>query len=124
MPAVGAIFEFRRELFPAPGHRRDDFGMKKIRLGTAAFVKHAAATVAFQKRLSALDGNQGDKEQAKIVIQPFPPGRRQAAVRTGPRLIIDLNFLRLHSANEDEDAPPLESRIPRPDSLKSWNILS
>lgn len=109
MPAVGAIFEFRRELFPALRAAAGRFGMKKIRLGMAAFVKHSAATVTFQKWLSALDGNQGDKEQAKIMIPPFPPGRRQAAGRTGPRLIIDLNFLRLHSANEDEDAPPLES---------------
>ena len=109
MPAVGTIFEFRRELFPALGAAAGRFGMEKIRLGAAAFVKHAAATAAFQKRLSPLDGNQGDKEQAEVVIQAFPPGRRQAAVRTGPRLIIDLNFLRLHSANEDEDAPPLES---------------
>jgi hypothetical protein len=83
--------------------------MKKIRLGTAAFVKHPAATVTFQKWLSALDGNQGDKEQAKIMIQPFPSGRRQAAARTGPGLIIDLHFLRLHSTNEDEDTPPKES---------------
>jgi len=84
--------------------------MKKIRLGTAAFVKHSAATVTFQKWLSALDGNQGDKKQAKIMIPPFPPGRRQAAGRTGPGLVIDLNFLRLHSANEDEDAPLLENQ--------------
>jgi hypothetical protein len=110
MPAVGAIFEFRRELFPALRAAAGRFGMKKIRLGAAAFVKNAAATVTFQKRLSALDGNQGDEEQAKIMIPPFPPGRRQAAGRTGPRLIVDLNFLRLHSANEDEDAPLLENQ--------------
>ena len=110
MPAVGAIFEFRRELFPALRAAAGRFGMEKIRLGAAAFVKPAAATVALQKRFSPFDGNQGDKEQAEVVIQPFPPGRWQAAVRTGPRLIIDLDFLRLHSADEDEDAPPLKSQ--------------
>jgi hypothetical protein len=47
--------------------------MKKIRLGTAVFVKYPAAAVALQKRLSSFDGNQGNKEEANIVIQPFPP---------------------------------------------------
>jgi hypothetical protein len=83
--------------------------MNKIRRGTAAFIKNAAATVALQKRLSSLDGDQGDKKQAEIMIEPFSAGRGQAAVRTGPRLILDLDFLRLHSANEDEGPPPLES---------------
>jgi len=110
MPAVGAIFESQRELFPALRAAAGRFGMKKIRLRSPGFVKHSAATVTFQKWLSALDGNQGDKKQAKIMIPPFPPGRRQAAGRTGPGLVIDLNFLRLHSANEDEDAPLLENQ--------------
>jgi len=107
---VRAILEFRRELFAALGAAAGGLGMKKIRLGPAAFVKHSAAAVAFQKRLSALDRNQGDEEKTEVVIQPFPPGRRQAAVRTGPGLVIELNFFRLHSANEDEDAPLWESR--------------
>jgi hypothetical protein len=80
----------------------------KFQLRAAGFVKNSAAAVAFQKRLSAFDGDQGNKEKANIMIQPFAPGRRQAAIGTRPRLVIDLNFLRLHSADEDESAPPLE----------------
>jgi hypothetical protein len=80
--------------------------VREIRLRPAFFVKHPAAAVAFQKRLSAFDGNQGNKEKANIMIQPFAPGRRQAAGRAGPGLVVNLNFFRLHSANEDENKPP------------------
>ena len=83
---------------------------KEITLGPALFVKYPAAAVAFEKRFSAFDRNQGNEEEADIVIQPFAPGRRQATVRAGPGLVIDLDFLRLHSTNEDESPPPLESR--------------
>ena len=125
MPAVGAIFEFRRELFPALRAAAGRFGMKKIRLGTAAFVKHSAAAVAFQKRFSALDRNQGNKEEADIVIQPLAPRRRQATLRAGPRLIVDLNLLRLHPANEDEGSPPWEFGNSKWNySLKTANILA
>jgi len=41
------------------------------------------------------------------MIHPFQASRWQAAVRAWARLIIDLNFLGLHSADEkEEDAPP------------------
>jgi len=62
--AVRTIFEFRRKLFPTPGTTARRFGMKKICLVTPAFVKHSTATVTFQKRLSAFDGNQGDEKKA------------------------------------------------------------
>lgn len=103
---MGTKFEVRRELLAASGTPSGRFGMKEIGLRAAPFVEHPAAPVAFQKRLSPFDGNQGNEEKADIVIQPFPPRRRQAAVRAGPGLVVDLDFLRLHSANEDEGPPP------------------
>jgi hypothetical protein len=106
---VGAKFEVRRELLAAPGASPGRLGVKEIGLKAALFVEHPAAPVAFQKRLPAFDGNQGNEEKAEIVIQPFPPRRRQAAVRAGPGLVVDLDFLRLHSADEDEGAPLLKS---------------
>jgi hypothetical protein len=103
---VGTILEVRRHLFPAAGTKAGWFVRGKIRLRAAGFVKNSAAAVAFQKRLSAFDGNQGNEEKANIMIQPLAPGRRQTAGRAGPGLIVNLNFFRLHSANEDEDTPP------------------
>jgi len=106
---MGTILEFRRELFSATGASRGGILRKEIGLRTALFVKNPAAAVAFQKRLSAFDGNQGNEEKADIVVHPFAPRRRQAAVWAGPGLVIELDFLRLQSADEDEDAPPLGS---------------
>ena len=105
---MGAIFEVRRELLPAPRTPPGGLGVQEIGLRPALFVEYPAAAAAFQKGLSALNGNQGDEEEADIVVQPFAPGRRQAAVRARPGLVIDLDFLRLHSANEDEGSPPWE----------------
>jgi hypothetical protein len=102
---VGTIFEVRGELLPTSGASPGGFGVKEIGLRSPLFVKYPTAAIAFQKRLSALDGDQGNEEEADIVVQPFAPGRRQAAARARPRLVINLNFLRLHSANEDEGAP-------------------
>jgi hypothetical protein len=93
--------------------------MDEIRLRAAAFIKHPPAAVAFQEGLSPLDGNQGNKEKADIMIQPLQPGRWQAAVRTRPGLIINLNFPGLHSTDKDEDAPLLESAGFHPDPLQS-----
>jgi len=99
--------------------------MKKIRLRSPGFVKRPAAAVAFQERFSALDRNQGNKEEADIVIQPLAPRRRQATLRAGPRLIVDLNLLRLHPANEDEGSPPWEFGNSKWNySLKTANILA
>jgi hypothetical protein len=106
---VGAILEAWRHLFPAAGTKAGWFVRDKFRLRAAGFVKKSAAPVAFQKRLSAFDGNQGNEEKANIMIQPLASGRRQAAGRAGPRLVVNLNLFRLHSANEDEDAPPGKS---------------
>ena len=107
---MGTVFEVRRELFSAARAPPGRILRKEIGLRAALFVKHPAAAVAFQEGLSAPDRNQGNEEKAEIVIQAFPPGRRQAAVWAGPGLIIDLDLLRLHPSNEDEGAPPLESR--------------
>jgi hypothetical protein len=93
--------------------------MDEIRLRAAAFVKHPPAAVAFQEGLSPLDGNQGNKKKADIMVQPLQPSRRQTTIRTRPGLIVNLNFPGLHSTNKDEDAPLLESSKFYPDPLHS-----
>jgi len=108
---MGAIFIGFGHRFPAPGAKAGWFVVAKIRLWPAGFVKHATAAVAFQERLSPLDGNQRDKEKTDVMVQPFPAGRREAAVRTGPRLIIHLIFFGLHAADENEDAPPRQPAV-------------
>jgi hypothetical protein len=107
IPTMGTIFEVRRELLSATGTSIGRLRVKEISLRPALFVKNPATAVAFQKRLSSFNGNQRNEEEADIMIQPFAPGRRQATVRAGPGLIIDLNLLRLHSTDKDEGAPPL-----------------
>ena len=107
---MGTIFEVRRKLLPASGASLGRLGVKEIGLRAALFVEHPDAAVAFQKRLPALDGYQGDKEKADVMVHPFAPGRRQAAARARPGLVIDLDFFRLHPANKDEGAPPANPR--------------
>jgi hypothetical protein len=43
------------------------------------------------------------------MVKSFEPGRGQAAFRTSPRLVINLDFPGLDTAYENEGAPPLES---------------
>jgi hypothetical protein len=51
------------------------------------------------------------------MVQPLEASRGQAAIGTGPSLVIDLHLLGLYTANEkEEDAPPsgLSERDPGP----------
>ncbi len=74
----------------------------------AGLVENPAAPVALQDTLPPFDRDQGDKEEAQIVVQPFKPGGGQTAARADPRLIIDIHFSGLYPANEDEGPfPPL-----------------
>jgi len=42
------------------------------------------------------------------MVQPLQPGCWVSAARAGPRLVVDLGFSGLHSANENESrSPPL-----------------
>jgi hypothetical protein len=43
-------------------------------LRPARFVKVLSAAVTFQKKVSPLDRDQGDKKEAQVMIDPFEPG--------------------------------------------------
>ncbi len=108
--AVRTIFKFGGKRLPASRANTRGFGMKIVRLGVSVFAKYASATVAFQKRLAAFYGNQGDEKKADIMIHPLQTSRWQTAIRARTRLIVHLNFFGLHSADEkEEDAPPGET---------------
>jgi len=105
--ALRTIFESGGKRLSAPGTNARGFGIKIFRLAASVLVKYASATVAFQKRLAAFYGNQGDEKKADIMIHPLQTSRWQATVRTRARLVVHLNFFRLHPADEkEEDAPP------------------
>jgi hypothetical protein len=75
-------------------------------MGLAGFIEDPAAAVTLQEGLSPLDGNQRDKEETDVMVQALQPGWGQAALRAGPRLIIYLDFLRLHAPDKKEEDPP------------------
>ncbi len=82
---------------------------KRPGLRPTGVVKNPPAPVAFQECLPPFDGDEGNEEKAQVMVQPFEPGRGPAALRTGTRLIIDLDLLGLHTADEkEENTPPPE----------------
>ncbi len=108
LPAVGTELKILLQLPPAPGAHRKSFLRERNGWSPSALVKNPAAPVALQKDFPALDREEGDEEEAEIMIQALQASRRRAAPRAWPRLIIHLNLLGLYPANKkEEDAPPV-----------------
>jgi len=74
-------------------------------LGSAGFIKNASAPATLQKTFAPLDRDEGNKEKAHVMIEPFEPGRGRTAVGTDPRLIIHFDFSWLNSADKKEEDP-------------------
>ena len=108
LPAIGTELKILLQLPTAPGAHRKPFLRERNGGSPSALVKNPAAPVALQKHFSALDWEEGDKEKAEIMIQALQASRRRAAPRAGPRLIVDLDFPGLYSADKkEEDTPPV-----------------
>jgi hypothetical protein len=56
--------------------RADGEGLpvKAPAMGLTVFLENLPATVAFQEMLTPFDRNEGNKEEAQIVIQTLQPG--------------------------------------------------
>jgi len=55
-----------------------------------------------QKGLAFLYPENRDKKSRQVMVNPFEPGLRKTTGRANPRLFIQMNGLRLYSANEKE----------------------
>ena len=104
-----AIIIFRGHLPAATGTGPEWLLLEGGREGAAGFRENPAAPVTFQERLPTLDRDKGNEKKTQVVIQPLKPRCRRATGRAGPRLVIDLHLLGLHTPDEkEEDTPPLE----------------
>ena len=69
---------------------------RPARFSSPRGVEKAAASVALDKRLcSAFDGNEGNEEEADVMVQPLQPGRGDPAAWAEPRLLVHLDFFGL-----------------------------
>ncbi len=111
LPAIRA--KIRCRVYSLAAHRAGSEGFvgRMARQGPAGLSKYPPAAVAFQKDLPPLDRKEGNKEKTQVMVHAHEPGRRHAALGTGPWVAIHLNLSRLYSADadEDEDAPPFEA---------------
>ncbi len=108
LAAVRTKIEIRGHWPATLGADPSCFVVERPGLRSTGGIKNPPAPVAFQECLPPLDGDEGNEKKAQVMVQPFEPGRGQATLRTGTRLILYLDLLGLHTADEDEDAPPLE----------------
>ena len=69
LPAIGAKLIVLVHLPATPGTEPKWLRLGKVRLGPAALIKNSTAAVAFQKNLSSLDREEGNKEKAQVMIQ-------------------------------------------------------
>ena len=80
-------------------------------MSPARLIKNSPASCTLQKSFSPLDRDEGNEEEADIVVQPFEPRGGQATVGTDPRLVVHFHFSGLYSADEDEGASPPDHSV-------------
>ena len=114
LPAPGTEIEARGYLPAAAQASLLRPGRKGTRLRPARLIKYSAAPAALEKLLSPLNRDEGNEEEADIMVQPFEPRRGQTTVGTDPRLVIHFHFPRLDSADEKEEgaSPPYSLILP------------
>jgi hypothetical protein len=95
--------------------------LERARLWSAIFIKNPATAVALQKAASSLDRDEGNKEEAYVMVKSFEPGRGQAAFWASPRLVIYLDSSGLNTAYKNEGAPPLK---PAKDGKMSLSVFA
>ena len=107
MPTVGAKTEIRGQ-HPVATFRAARSTSIGRASGPACFIENSATPIAFQETLSPLDRNEGNKEQAQIVVQSLEAGRGQATLRAEPRLTIYFDFSWLNSTDKEKESasPP------------------
>jgi hypothetical protein len=74
LPAVGAEAMFRLPRLAASGADGEGAPAEALARRLAVFLENPPAAVAFQKRLSPFDRNEGNEEKAQIMIQALQPG--------------------------------------------------
>ena len=96
--------EIKVRRYPPAALRADRFGggPERLRSRPTGLIEYPAAPLALQETLPPFDRNERNKEETQVVVQPFEPGRGQAAARADPRLIIYLHFFWLYPADEEE----------------------
>jgi hypothetical protein len=77
-------------------------------LRVTRFIKNPTTPIAFEKTFSPLDRDEGNEEEADIVVQALEPRGGQTTVGTGPRLLIHVHFSGLNPTDEEDEGalPP------------------
>jgi len=107
LPAKGTESEFRGDLLATFRTEEISLFLKGTCLRPTRFIKNPTTAIAFEKAFSPLDRDEGNEEKAYVMVEPFEPRGGQAAVGTGPRLVIYGHFSGLNPTDEeDEGASP------------------
>jgi hypothetical protein len=77
----------------------------------ADFLRNNATPVTLQETFSLFHPEEGNEEEAQVMIQAFEPSGGMTATRAEPWWVIELYLSGLYASDENESASPPELRL-------------